>query len=310
MICPICGRDTKHNADAQVVKCRHCLRSFQLEPKMNTESQQQIAQEAREEWFSHYKCVGDRTEANQILDKIILSAIERATAQAEREGFKRSEPPLRDRPHAEHDVHPRPRRSDDEVYNERARSTPREARSPFSQRSEQQEWTPEYVKHLSESTTRAGYYPIAKAHNAALTAERTKLDNTCKWYQEQLTAERQRREQAESKAGEYLIAGDIVNRDNDKLRAQLLSALAAIEKHNEDQRRNMLGEFIDDVDLSLLHERETKARNEGWTEGREHQRKCDAELRKPLVDALERIARQLPSEGALIAIDALAKVKQ
>jgi DNA-directed RNA polymerase subunit RPC12/RpoP len=42
MICPICGQSTQHDAGARVVRCVHCHRAFQLEPKsMNIEQRTQ-----------------------------------------------------------------------------------------------------------------------------------------------------------------------------------------------------------------------------------------------------------------------------
>lgn len=139
---------------------------------------------------------------------------------------------------------------------------------------------------------------INKAHNA------------------ELAAERQRREQAEATANHNADIGDSIARASkqtedalrerceqersgrllymgrDKvLRSQLMSALAAIEKHNRlysDPERHI------DVDLSAL---------------REH----DAEVRKPLVELLRKCRHHLPANihGLKLEIDdALAKVKE
>jgi hypothetical protein len=151
----------------------------------------------------------------------------------------------------------------------------------------QQKWTPERLIAYLDTKSKDGSFKermqlIANDFNAALTAEH------------------QRREQAER---DYKICCTM--RDNHskqlevvlpirmKLQQQLLSALAAIEENNKLADDFDEGRWkINSVDLSLLHE---------------HVRK----EQKPLVDALRKIAAlPLSCTCGRIAADALAKVKQ
>jgi len=136
--------------------------------------------------------------------------------------------------------------------------------------SAQQEWTPEYVKELFGG----GSFPhfaffcrISQAHNAILAAERQTSDGLGKL--------------------------------NDELRGQLLSAQAAIEKHNEMWKNPAFQVDQIKVDLSALNHH-------------------DAKVRKPLLKAILDLAgmtddwpTQPPSPLAKqIATDALSKVKE
>jgi hypothetical protein len=132
----------------------------------------------------------------------------------------------------------------------------------------------------------------------------------------QFATERQRREQAERMldlaGGQNWGIDNLKNLDElhgtvIKLRnkvveldQQLLSALAAIEKHNEEFKDHPPCLLIKTVDLSAL---------------REHDEKLTSEARKPLVDALEEMIADYKNPlrdyaVAKRAIDALAKVKQ
>lgn len=112
-------------------------------------------------------------------------------------------------------------------------------------------------------------------------------------------AERQLRDNEQDGAQAAAI---VLHQDIKTLRQQLLSALAAIEKHNkdcgDDSSVPSFNYKIYDIDLSPLHE---------------HDKKLTAEVRKPLVDLLLecRIEIQTPmskrTTKLLQKIDALAK---
>lgn len=136
------------------------------------------------------------------------------------------------------------------------------------QPSEQQEWTEESVKNFFTSGThQESCKLLANAINAALATER-KITFEAQQaalregirageFEQQLAAERQRADEAEQELW-TMRAGDKVKDD------QLLSAQAAIEEHNKTYQ---VFKQIK-VDLSALHQH-------------------DAEVRKPLVEALE-----------------------
>lgn len=166
--------------------------------------------------------------------------------------------------------------------------------------------------------------PWFAAHNAALVAERKRyeslmqgkgqfaqadIDAIRKPLEQQLTAECKRREQAER---DYKICDTM--RVNAEKRGyvhhqQLISALAAIEKHNslwEDGRAEQIKGF----DLSLLRqhdaellEKDRKARPQPHFD-KEVKAYCEkriAEVRKPLVKALEQALSDIETSNAPIS---------
>jgi hypothetical protein len=142
-----------------------------------------------------------------------------------------------------------------------------------AERSEQQEWTPEYVIMELGVNTHWKAVEIADAHNAALAAER------------------QRRERAE------LFQRNDETEANE-LSERLLSALAAINfALGWGDLPLGVEEKLRHADLSLLHQH-------------------DAEVRKPLVDVLERIDSELTGSLPVTALikeivhSALAQCKQ
>ena len=146
--------------------------------------------------------------------------------------------------------------------------------------SEQQEWTPERLAQYA-NPDHSDLNQLSSAINAALAAER------------------KRREQMEENGSRYHEA-DLhemaqLREHNRKLEHQLLSAQAAIEKIKQSDALTVgIMQIVDSVDLSAL---------------RQH----DAEVRKPLVEALQKIAESDGIGGydlANIAADALAKVNK
>jgi phage-related protein len=123
------------------------------------------------------------------------------------------------------------------------------------------EWTPELewrVTRLQAIVTHGGY---------------EELSRTIIY---ELTAERQRREQAERELS------DLAWRYGDQ-HDRLLSALAAIEKHNK--RAQWPNCYKIKVDLSALREHDAERTANVW-------KACEqyvAEVRKPLVDGLNRL---------------------
>lgn len=273
---------------------------------MNTESQQQIAREAALEIWGPNDSAAER----EITESIILSAIERATDGCINTGYKAGV-------------------SD--------------------------------VKAIAKSDN-SEYY--RKCY--------IKCANDFDDLRQELTAERQRREQSERETKEiaetYKVEMERYLRESGctddqtlvtrilQLRAteaQLLSALAAIEKfktqitivcalsgdvaHQCDfhainaskwwKAVQKLQKMIV-VDLPLLHERDEKVRDsvrdhyattewhKGWAaaveSGESNKERLIAEVRKPLVDALEhlKMCPVLPDEDLRLIHDALAKVKQ
>jgi uncharacterized Zn finger protein (UPF0148 family) len=242
MICPICGRDTQHADADQVVKCEQCLRSFQLEPTMNTESQQQIADELLNDLSTAF----GRDLRTPYGRKRVLSAIERAETLWAWNKIPAAQPQI----------------------------------------SDQQEWSRNTIAHLiSGAATHTGEWQrIVDAHNAELTAERER--------REQAEASLKRLQMAVMHGQRWSEALD----ENDKLKSELLSALAAIAKICEDYD-NEVGiydavEAGRNLDLSLLHEHDRKEQ-------------------EPLVDALKHIESRFRGKSiGIICSDALSKVKQ
>ena len=67
---------------------------------------------------------------------------------------------------------------------------------------------------------------------------------------------------------------------------------------------------LDGIIQSAIEETRKDEMMQGWNEGREHQRKCDEEVRRPLVKALEGIRKwavSMKQQGVIDLIDALAK---
>jgi hypothetical protein len=168
------------------------------------------------------------------------------------------------------------------------------------QRSEQQEWTVEEYDNCDRCRIvtidgnatiikdwsvhfKNDLYKIADAHNVALTAERQRAEQAGKEVNELNNLLRE----VGWGQGEIDSAATIAE-ENESLRQQLFSALAAIHEvlevvkpwHNEggmlfyqDAWRKTIHEKIKSVDLSPLHEH-------------------DAEVRKPLVDEIEQLKRE------------------
>jgi len=142
-----------------------------------------------------------------------------------------------------------------------------------------QEWTPEYVSGTLRSVT-----AICDAHNDVLAAEREKVQRV---------------------SG---LGADAYN----KLKRQLLAAQAAIAEHNKGLLYANKKAYEIKVDLSALDKHDAEVREKAVVDvigGSIDD--AIAEVRKPLVDALERLSRlSLMGKARDIVYDALAKVKE
>jgi hypothetical protein len=190
----------------------------------------------------------------------------------------------------------------------------------------------DFVSHLTLEQELASERELHKE-----TQERANVHaEQCGKAQKELATERQRREQAEGDIADAIDCldgnmgvqelhdGELCEKlisavsakfghapdELPKLRQQLLSALAAIEKHNEDQLRNMLPDFVD-VDLSALREHDAEVKDAARLEQARDDRKHYEAMRKLLVEALEQARAHSKSFFTVreICDDALAKVK-
>lgn len=307
---------------------------------MSTEAQQQIAREAADLWMQGEDALGRKRQDQKALEDIILSAIERVTKELQGANdnlFKVARKHCVENKKLK-DEWPEGYDLTSFLHGDDPSAQPR--------RIGQQEWTlvPQSlhfnimcgatVIYEGVTSEKQGNALVA-AHNTALT-DSTERQRQLDWdelakLENALAAERQHRERAEKSLQATFetlnrTAGQLLSerqrreqaeqlRDAAMLREvqlgrELLSAQAAIGKHNKECGDNAsepsFNYKIYGVDLSLLHQH-------------------DAEVRKPLVDALEIQRKALDvwrmsvnsdsleckvANKAIGAADALAKVKE